>query len=189
VKKQIQFADFIKRLEKFLKEPGKLKELLQAVSDGTVDIDSQTKSFLTENRRALRILNGDMGCVDPGDMAEAAFGLILYQDGQEFAAVDYPIKDGSVEIRRITPAVYSLKTVTGLLLWQKRLKQQNLLISKSSQKDGRFKMAADSGQDKPVALLAEELANGAMTLNVYAGFEAGRIEIVAKSIGDSNDER
>ena len=99
------------------------------------------------------------------------------------------IKDGKVEITRITPAVYSLKYSTGLLLWQENLTQQVLLISKSSKKDGRFRMAADSGQGKPVASLTEELANGEILLNIYAGLVTGRIEIISNLAGDNQDEQ
>ncbi|MHC5096751.1 MAG: hypothetical protein ACYSOL_01285 [Planctomycetota bacterium] len=57
--------------------------------------------------------------------------------------------------------------------------QQDLLISKSSQKGGKFRMAADSGEGKSPVSLTEELANAEIRLNVYAGFDAGRIEIIS----------
>lgn len=183
--RKIKFIEFLRLLKRFPKNVKELRKLLQAVSDGSVDIDSQTRSFLTENCASLRILSGDVGVIDHGDVTEAAFGLVLYKDDQEFAVIDYPIKNGRFEIGHISPALYSLKSSTGLLLWQKKINQQDLLIGKSAKKKGKFKMAADSGTVKPVASLAEEIANGAMTLNVYTGFDAGRIEIISNTKGNS----
>jgi len=186
VKRKLSITELIKTLKGYPKNLGELRDLLQAVSDGRVDIDSQIKSFLAENCRALRILSGDIGIIDyPSDITEIAFSLILYKDDQEFAVIDYPIKEGRFEIGHISPALYSLKSSTGLLLWQKNLGKQELLIGKSAKEEGKLRMAADSGQDKPVASVTEELANGVMRLNVYAGFDSGRIEIIYNSKGDS----
>ena len=175
---EIKFIEFLQRLQRLPKESEEFARLLQAISDGRIDIDSQTRSFLAESCRALQTLSGDTGVAD---ITEAVFCLILYKDDEEFAVIDYPLKDGRFEIAHILPAVYTLKTSTGLLLWQKRLKQKDLFIGKSSQKDGRFRMAADSGDGGSVGSLVEELADGTMTLSIYAGFEDGRIELISET--------
>jgi hypothetical protein len=178
---KIKVIEFLQRLQGLPKESEEFARLLKGINDGRIDIDSQTKSFLAESCRALGRLSGDTGAAEHDNIAEAVFCLILYKDDEEFAVIDYPLKDGRFEFAHILPAVYTLKTSTGLLLWQKRLKQKDLFIGKSSQKDGRFRMAADSGDGGSVGSLVEELADGTMTLSVYAGFEDGRIELISET--------
>jgi len=188
VKKTINFTMFIKRLQQFQQNPRKFGKLMQAVSDGRIDIDRQTKSFLAESCRVMRLFSGDMFAVDIADTVKAVeFNLIFYKDNQQLAVIDYPLSGSSFEINNITPADYRLMTSTGVVLWQRRLTPQDMLIIKSFGRGGRFRMVADSGDGNPAASLTEELAGGEITLNVYAGVDAGRIEIISNLAGGNKD--
>lgn len=184
--RKMKFIEFIQIIQRLANESDEFAKLLQAINDGHIEIDSQTKRFLIESCHFMRLISGDFGISDVGEALD--FSLIFYKENEQRIVIDYPLKEGAFEIDHITPADYALKTSTGLLLWQKRLTQQNLLISKSSQKDGKFRMAADSGEGKSAASLTEKLANDEILLNVYPGFEAGRIEIVSNLPGNNEDE-
>ena len=184
--RKIKFIEFLQLLQKLPNESDELARILRAISDGHIEIDSETKRFLIESCHFMQLISGDIGICEVGE--DLDFSLILYKDNEQRVVIDYPLKEGRFEIDHITPADYALKTSTGLLLWQKRLTQQDLLISKSSQKEGKFRMAADSGKGRSVVSFTEELANGEIILNVYPGFEAGRIEIVSNMPGNNENE-
>jgi len=185
--RKMKFIEFIQVLQRLLpNESDEFGKLLQAINDGHIEIDSQIKRFLAESCRCMRLLSGDIGVSDVGEVLD--FSFILYKDNEQLVAIEYPLKDGRFEVNHITPGNYALNTSTGLLLWKKTLDQQDLLISKSSQKSGKLRMAADSGEGKSIASFTEKFANGEISLNVYAGFETGRIEITFNLPGNNEDE-
>ena len=179
--REIKFAELLKIIEKLPHESEKLWEIIQAVSDGRIAIDAETRSFLIESCMALQILSRDVGEYKDEGIPEVAGYLVFHKDGKGLAAIDSPVKDGRFEIEQITPGNYTLGTSTGLLLWQKKLKEDDLFIGKSSKKDGKFRMAADTGIDSPNASITDDVANGSFTIKVFPGFNAGRIEIIFNS--------
>ena len=88
---EIKFIEFLQRLQRLPKESEEFARLLQAISDGRIDIDSQTRSFLAESCRALQTLSGDTGVAD---ITEAVFCLILYKDDEEFALLGCTVSPG-----------------------------------------------------------------------------------------------
>ena len=179
--REIRFAELLKIIEKLPHESEKLREIIQAVSDGRIAIDAETRSFLIESCMALQILSGGVGEFKDEDISEMAGYLVLCKDEKKLAVIDCPVKDGKFEIEQITPGNYTLGTPTGLLLWRRKLNEDDLFIGKSSKKDGKFRMAADTGTDGLNVSMTEDLANGLFTLKVFPGFNAGRIEIIFNS--------
>ena len=179
--RKINFIELLRALEELPNKSKKVKEIMRAVSDGSIGVDTETKSFFIENCMALQTLSGDVGESKDKCVSEVAGYLVLRKDGKELTAIDSPVKDGKFEIEQITPGNYTLGTSTGLLLWQKKLKEDDLFIGKSSKKEGKFRMAADTGSDSFNVSMTEDLANGSLTIKVFPGFNAGRIEIILNS--------
>ena len=130
---------------------------------------------------ALRILSKSGDEFLKEDASGQVYYLVLYRDSEKVAFIDDPIKNGKTEITQITPGNYTLGTSTGLLLWQKKLKEDDLFIGKSSKKDGKFRMAADTGINSPNASITDDVANGLFAIKVFPGFNVGRIEIISNS--------
>ena len=106
----------------------------------------------------------------------AALLVCLERDGHSPVSVSWGSGQRTGIFGDIVPGMYRLVLETGWVLWEGRLRTEDLIWS-SAHPESPFRMAADTGRRADVPTREIPLLDGAVLLRVYAGLEAGWLEI------------
>ncbi|NQU74932.1 MAG: hypothetical protein HQ546_01290 [Planctomycetes bacterium] len=101
---------------------------------------------------------------------------LVERDGVLVAACSFELLSGVQSVGDITQGAYRLSLDTGRVLWQGHLTSQDLLWAKAFPGEP-LRMAADTDQVKQRPVREISLLEGALTLRIYPGVEAGSLEI------------
>jgi len=108
-------------------------------------------------------------------------GAFVERDGDRvgsFSFGEFGDFMGSQTIADITPGQYRITLETGRVLWEGSLDQQDVLWLKAWPGES-FKMAADSGEPSGQPVRVIDLLDGTLIVRVYAGLEAGFMQITS----------
>ena len=102
--------------------------------------------------------------------------LSVARDGRTIGtcAFDDSTRSGSVE--NILPGTYRLRLDTGLILWEGRINEREVLWTRAFPGEP-LPMAADTGADAAGPTRTVDLTRTGILLRIYAGVEAGTMEI------------
>lgn len=100
----------------------------------------------------------------------------LERDGHSPVTVSWGSGQRTGIFGDIMPGRYRLVLETGWVLWEGHLRAEDLLWS-SAHPESPLRLAADTGTRADVSTREIRLLDGAMLLRVYAGLEAGWLEI------------
>ena len=87
---------------------------------------------------------------------------------------------GVASVGGLRPGEYSLYFETGRLLWQRQLRESDLLWAAAYPSEP-LELAADTGGGGNRPTLEERLLDGEVTIRVFAGLECGQMEIDLRS--------
>ena len=170
MKETVSFCDFLQLISS---DDSRLPSVLQAISDGSVDIDNEIREFLLENFRAISI--NQLPDESEDEVLDMSCNLTLLKNDEHFADIFYTFNDKKVVLDNILPGNYSLRLSTGMIIWQDELTEHDLLISKYSKKIRKFRMAADTGQG--FVSKDYKLAEDLLCLEVIPGANCGSIRL------------
>jgi hypothetical protein len=102
--------------------------------------------------------------------------ISILRDEKTINTVQLTKKSCSKVLDKILPGLYKIVLSTGRVLWEGQLCDNELIWSKVF--EGKpIKMAADSGSVKAKPTKSINLLAGEISLNIFAGIEAGSLEI------------
>jgi len=108
--------------------------------------------------------------------------ILVERDRTLIATCDFDEATGTETVTGIEPGRYRLALETGRLLWEGELAEGDLLWGKAHPGEG-LPMAADSEDTAREPTLEMDLLDGTVVLRVYAGVEAGSLEITLTAPG------
>jgi hypothetical protein len=100
----------------------------------------------------------------------------IEKDGQLFASFAYSPSSERSLVKGITPGSYSIKLSTGLLIWQGKLSEKELIWTKAFPRE-KVKAAAETKAIGQKTSHSEPLLNGELTLEIFPGLESGAIQL------------
>ena len=113
-----------------------------------------------------------MALLTPDEM-----GFVLLRDGAIVDRAVLSLGERRSVMDRIVPGHYSLALETGLQLWEGELTAQDLLWTEA-RPDEPLAWAASSEEEREPPTRTDNLPDVGMILNVYAGLEYGRLELL-----------
>ena len=102
--------------------------------------------------------------------------LVLAKSGRVVRAIEISDQPGVESVGPIGPGAYVLELETGRGLWEATLRAADLIWSQSSRR-GPLNLAADTPGAGVQPTREASLLGGEIILRVFAGVEAGRIEV------------
>lgn len=108
--------------------------------------------------------------------------ILVERDRVLVAACSFELLSGVQSVGDITQGAYQISLDTGRVLWQGHLTAQDLLWAKAFPGEP-LRMAADTDQVKQRPVREISLLEGALTLRIYPGVEAGSLEIELNTSG------
>ena len=102
--------------------------------------------------------------------------LVLSRDGREPHVCVLSGKASTESVSPISPGTYTLRLETGRVLWEVTLREADLVWSQSS-RQRPLKLAAETPGAVAQPAREASLLGGELILRVFAGIEAGRIEV------------
>ena len=108
--------------------------------------------------------------------------VFVERDNTRIATCEFDEAIGAEAIAGIVPGRYRLTLETGRLVWEGELTEGDLLWSKTHPGEG-LPMAADSEDTTREPTREMDLLEGTVVLRIYAGVEAGSLEITLTAPG------
>lgn len=102
--------------------------------------------------------------------------LSVERDGQAIGRCAFDDRTHSGSVENILPGSYRLWLDTGLLLWEDQIHERDVLWTRAFP-DEPISMAADTGLEAVGPTRAVDLTRAGVLLRIYAGVEAGTMEI------------
>jgi hypothetical protein len=117
-----------------------------------------------------------MGIWD-GHFAETVVQVIIIADGAEIAS--FPLRQSHLfrATAGVVPGLYTIKLSTGRILWMGELTRSDVHWYEAFP-GGDLKLAADTGDQKPLPTKEITVLHGEIIIRIFPGFEGGTIEVM-----------
>lgn len=102
--------------------------------------------------------------------------LVLAKSGRVVRTIGISSNTGTESVSPISPGTYTLGLETGSVLWENTLREADLLWSQSARRRP-LKLAAETPGAVAQPTREVSLLGGELSFRVFAGIEAGRIEV------------
>ena len=111
--------------------------------------------------------------------------LRLERDGEAIEAVRSNLAGTRLSVPRVTPGHYTVRLVTGRLLWEGDLTVEDLVWS-AARPGQDLELAAATGEAQAAPIRHDLLLGDQLVLAVFAGPEYGSIQITIKESSDAD---
>jgi hypothetical protein len=123
------------------------------------------------------LYDGLVAEIEQHQRAAAVTRVSLLQDGEPLGFMEVRGGSGRGTVSGVTPGSYSLQLDTGRVLWEGPLREEDLLWTKAFPGQP-LSLAADTGEQRARPTQRLEIFSGEIILQVFAGPESGRVEII-----------
>jgi len=155
-----------------------LEQLLVGLESNSLKIPLKEQEELKEKIKLTPTLLKKYRKIVEEHMTNTPLIIEIYKEKQLFHSALIEA-DREIKVSNIEPGIYSIELSNGRLLWEGELTAKDLVLG-LLHPENEYSLAAETEETEVKPSRVIEMVKNEIIMNVYAGFEFGKIKIIVK---------